>query len=343
MEDNTLEIKRKVEEYQLNSSPTPLVSIVTVTYKQERYIRECLDSLLAQETNFDFEILLGEDNSPDSTRQICMEYAEKYPDKIRLFLHHRENVISIDGVPTGRFNFIYNLTQARGKYIAVCEGDDYWTDPLKLQKQVDFLESHPKYTICVHNSNVVDKEGKRIDDFSNRPKRLEEDALESHQIPTEKVLLNNIALFHTSSYFFRRTLDHQHKLIRGTHIKSGDFVLLYGLLNKGKCYYMSDTCSSYRMHGAGVTSAYRNKAIAETYRSYIALYELYLNEFPTKYRSIFEYKIAYYQYLIAENNYSKILNKWYSRFTLTYFRVRKAKSKWKGLQEKVKNQFGCVE
>lgn len=124
-----------------------LVSICVQTYQQVDFIRECLDNILNQQTNFAFEILLGEDNSNDGTREVCLEYAKKHPDKIRLFLHSRENNIKINGKPTGRFNFMYNLSKARGKYIAFCEGDDYWIDKYKLQKQVDFLSSNSDHSM----------------------------------------------------------------------------------------------------------------------------------------------------------------------------------------------------
>ena len=135
--------KIKPEEVVNTTASEPLVSICVQTYQHVDFIKDCLDGILKQETSFPFEILLGEDASTDGTREICLEYAEKYPDKIRLFLHHRENNIKINGKPTGRFIFLYNMFSARGKYIALCEGDDYWTDPLKLQKQVGFLEKIP--------------------------------------------------------------------------------------------------------------------------------------------------------------------------------------------------------
>ena len=143
--------KREVREISARPPDTPLISVCVQTYQHSNFIRECLEGILLQNTDFSFEILLGEDDSSDGTREICKEYAEKYPDKIRLFLHHRENNIWVGDQPTGRFNFLYNMFSAKGKYIALCEGDDYWTDPLKLQKQVDFLETNPYYGICFHN------------------------------------------------------------------------------------------------------------------------------------------------------------------------------------------------
>lgn len=147
--------KVSVEEYTNKVGDSPLVTVCIQTYQQVEYIKYCLDGILMQKTNFLFEILLGEDASTDGTREICIDYAEKFPDKIRLFLHHRENNIKKNGTPTGKFNFLYNLYSARGKYIAICEGDDYWTDPYKLQKQVDFLENHKNYSGCFCNTQYA--------------------------------------------------------------------------------------------------------------------------------------------------------------------------------------------
>lgn len=128
----------------------PLVSVCIITYNHEKYISEAIDSVLIQKTNFPFEILIGEDGSRDETRNICINYTKKYRDKIRLFLNSRENVIYVNGYPTGRWNFLNILKNARGKYIALLEGDDYWTDPFKLQKQVDILDKHPEFIACHH-------------------------------------------------------------------------------------------------------------------------------------------------------------------------------------------------
>lgn len=140
--------KKEVVHYS-DSVPNDVeISVCVQTFQHEKFIANCLDRILAQKTNVNFEILLGEDESTDETRNICIKYAQKYPNKIRLFLHHRENNIKISGSPTGRFNFLYNLTQAKGKYIAFCEGDDYWKDPFKLQKQFDAMEENKDCSIC---------------------------------------------------------------------------------------------------------------------------------------------------------------------------------------------------
>jgi glycosyltransferase involved in cell wall biosynthesis len=130
--------------------PAPVVSVKVSAYQHADFIKDCLNGILMQETEFPIEILIGEDESADGTREICREYADEHPDKIRLFLHRRENNIEIHGRPTGAFQVAYTSFMCRGKYIAYCEGDDYWTDSDKLQRQVNFLEEKSKYSLCYH-------------------------------------------------------------------------------------------------------------------------------------------------------------------------------------------------
>src|SRR5574344_2319007 len=118
---------------------TPLLSIVTITYNHEPFIAKTIEGVLMQQVKFPIELIIAEDCSTDGTRAICQQYAEQYPDLIRL-ITSESNVGAIA-------NERRAMLAARGKYIAFCEGDDYWTDPLKLQKQVDFLESHPDYSV----------------------------------------------------------------------------------------------------------------------------------------------------------------------------------------------------
>lgn len=137
----------------------PLVSVCVSTYQHGQYISQCLDSILEQEADFLFEIIIGEDESTDGTREICIEYAERHPDIIRLFLRSRKDVIYIDSKPTGRFNFIENMKSVRGKYVAVCDGDDYWCYRRKILNQVSFLENNADYAGVAHNI-LIKKNGK---------------------------------------------------------------------------------------------------------------------------------------------------------------------------------------
>jgi glycosyltransferase involved in cell wall biosynthesis len=152
-------------EYLGNEKPVnkqePLVSITVPTYQHTSYIGQCIESILMQKTNFPYEIIIGEDESVDGTREICIGYAEKHPDKIRLFLRDRNiSHYKYEQGRSMRFNGIFNRMSSRGKYIAWCEGDDYWLSPNKLQKQVDLLERHVECSICFHRALRVDESGK---------------------------------------------------------------------------------------------------------------------------------------------------------------------------------------
>ena len=122
---------------------SPVVSVICCTYNHEPYIRQCLEGFMMQKTDFPFEVLVHDDASTDNTSSIVKEFEAKFPDIIKP-IYQLENQYhkKIDILTT------YLFSRAKGRYIALCEGDDYWTDPLKLQKQVDFLEQNPLYIQC---------------------------------------------------------------------------------------------------------------------------------------------------------------------------------------------------
>ncbi len=128
-----------------------MVSIIMLTYNHEKYIRQALTSVLSQNTSFSYEVLIGNDSSTDRTAQIIEEFMYPRDKRIRVYTHECNM--------GGSANLAVLLKQARGKYIASCEGDDYWTDPRKLQKQVNFLECHAEYIGCTHKVTLVDKDG----------------------------------------------------------------------------------------------------------------------------------------------------------------------------------------
>lgn len=129
-----------------------LLSIRCLVYNHEPFLRQCLDGFVMQKTNFRFEAIVHDDASTDGSAAIIREYAEKYPDIIKP-IYETENQYSKHDGSLGR---IMNAA-CKGKYIAVCEGDDYWIDPLKLQKQVDFLETHLDYSMCFHRAKIENK------------------------------------------------------------------------------------------------------------------------------------------------------------------------------------------
>lgn len=279
--------KTPVEEYANRVSSSPLVSVIVVTYQHINFIRQCLDGILMQEVDFEYEILLGEDDSTDGTREVCMEYAEKYPEKIRLFLHSRKNNIKIGGQPTGRFNFMYNLFQARGKYIALCEGDDYWADPLKLQKQVDFLENHLEYSCCFHVTEIMEQ-----DNSTRRSHNLEKPSY----LSIEDFFKGNPVGANTASVVFKRS-----KLWDGTRIPEyfkyvlvGDLFLWVELLKNGKGCVLPDIMGAYRRAG-GVWSG--NDMMTNLVSEYRILNELDIYLFKGTNHKLIEARDKAYQKL----------------------------------------------
>lgn len=216
----------------------PVVSVCIQTYNHQNYIAECIEGVLMQKTKFPIEILIGEDESPDGTRDICLEYAQKYPEKIRLFLHHRKNVMVINGKATGRFNFLWNITNAKGKYIALCEGDDYWTDPDKLQKQVDALEEYQNCDICFHPTM-------RLDDVTKTTKIEANYFDNTHVVEVEKVILGEGHFCPTASLLFRRELFQEIPPIFDTAPVGDYFIQVLGAL-KGGALYLNHCMSVYR-------------------------------------------------------------------------------------------------
>jgi glycosyltransferase involved in cell wall biosynthesis len=137
----------------------PLVSVIVLVYNHEKYIADALDGILMQKVNFDYEIVLGEDCSTDKSREIIFKYAQKYPDKFNLILHEH-NIGAIA-------NQMAALSACTGKFIAFCEGDDYWTDPWKLHKQVNFLEENPEYSgAAINPSWLFPRKQTKTRDFS---------------------------------------------------------------------------------------------------------------------------------------------------------------------------------
>ncbi len=267
--------KIPIEMYQNNVSQKPLVSVCVQTYMHEKYITQCLDGILMQKTNFEFEILLGEDESKDKTREICIKYAKKYPDKIKLFLHKRENLIKINGNPSGRFNFLYNLHNAKGKYIALCEGDDYWTDSLKLQKQINFLEANEDYAICFHNMEIY---------YENNPKQKELSNINQKEISTiDDLAIKNY--IYTASYIFRNNNIDYPEWIAKTPV--GDYPLFMLNAKYGKIKYIDQIMGVYRKHDGGV---WANKNYEYTSINFLRTRELLIGNFDEKTNNILKNK-----------------------------------------------------
>lgn len=244
----------------------PLVSVCIQTYQHLNYIKQCLDGVIMQQTTFPFEIILGEDASDDGTRKICKEFADKHSDKIRLFLRSRKDVIYVNGNATGRYNLIENLKASKGKYIAFCEGDDYWIDPLKLQKQVDFLEANDDFSGCFHNTSVINES--KLDSIL-KPWRVYD-----KNIFQLKDTISTTALFHTSSFMFRKKkLSMPGWFVK---IQSADMALFTLVASKGFLYRIDETMSVYRKNETGITNFIK---IKEYHKNRIKLNRFYKKSF----------------------------------------------------------------
>lgn len=236
---------KKVE---INKEEQPLmVTIRCITYNHEPYIRQCLEGFIMQKTNFRFEAIVHDDASTDETANIIREYAEKYPDIIKPIFETENQYSKLDGSIQRIMS-----EHIHGKYVAMCEGDDYWVDPLKLQKQVDFLESNPKYSMCAHNAFVFYQQKNDVCLFNKTSYSGElsvHDAIHAWKIPTASILvLSEIAKEYPSWLAV---------------IYSGDYSLILRTLLKGKIYLNSDIMSVYRVSYVGYSASalYKGKNI----------------------------------------------------------------------------------
>nr|WP_288834192.1 glycosyltransferase [uncultured Flavobacterium sp.] len=246
-----------------------IVSISCVTYNHAPFIKTCLDGFLMQQTSFAFEVVIHDDASTDGTREIIEEYTSKYPD-IFFPMYQKENQYSqgIRGM-MARFNF----PRCRGKYIALCEGDDYWTDPLKLQKQVDVLENNPEYKFCITNLDFYDQSTSKFDrsilNTLKKPLYLDiEDFL------VKKAFMAPCTWLGSRDCFFLTNIN---------DIQSdGSFAIFMDVLQNTKVYFLNDTTSVYRIlqESASHSNSFLkmlnyNQGIYRTQLHYIEKYNLY--------------------------------------------------------------------
>lgn len=213
-----------------------MASVCMITYNHEHFIRQAIEGVLMQQTSFPIELVIGEDCSTDRTREICIEYQQKHPDKIRLLLNEKNLGMNP--------NFMATLKACTGKYIALCEGDDYWTDPLKLQKQVEFLEANKEYVICAHDV-WVKTNGELKDDF-----------IIKKRFPKTTFNVFDLLFFgnqiHTPSVVIRNDLsDYPEQALKSP---LGDFFLWVWLTREGGLIKKFEEKMGVYRHGVGVFS-----------------------------------------------------------------------------------------
>lgn len=223
----------------------PLVSVWMITYNHEEFIAKAIESVIMQDTDFEFEIVIGEDCSTDSTRQICIDYQKRFPSLIRLITSESNVGFAVNGVRT--------FKACKGKYIALLEGDDYWTDPRKLQKQVSILEHHPEFVACHHWQKIaVTNDGVNYEEkdaptdghgyFPNTIGSVKDIFENNLRLKSRTIMFRNIFLngFLLPDWFYKVPfLDVPLTMMLG---KFGDF------------YFINEKMAVYRMTGSGVSS-----------------------------------------------------------------------------------------
>lgn len=252
------------------SDNTPLVSICCLTFNHEQFIRQCLDGFLMQQTTFPIEILIHDDASTDHTETILREYEKQYPDKV-FPLYETQNKYQ-QGYG-GRMDIEFNYKRARGKYIAYCEGDDYWTDPHKLQKQVDFMETPPDYSVCFHRCQHLNTyTGQLSADHCGPYFAHGEEAVDiSLEMFFEQWITQPLTMMFRRSSFTPQW-QKQYKHYRDMHE-------IYHLLTVGKGRLFSFVGGVYRYHAGGVNSMITARQYCEN--SYLIDREFYqINRTP---------------------------------------------------------------
>ena len=218
----------------------PKLSVILITYNHEKYSEKALDSVLSQVTDFPFEIVIGDDCSPDDTKNIIREYRDKYPDIIRI-VHREKNT----GRPT--LNVYETTMKCRGDYLAYLEGDDYWTDSDKLQKQMDFLNEHPEYIACTHSHKMIDDNGNDITD----PEILKISDMYkwSGEFTMDDFEKSGFWPGHYASVVSKniyKNKKHDYTILYKSHDFVDDGQILLFLLMEGKIYRLDDEMSVWR-------------------------------------------------------------------------------------------------
>ena len=223
----------------LDKAKKPMVSVRLMTYNHEKYIAEAIEGCIMQKCQFDFEVIIGDDFSHDNTLKICKEYESRYPDLIKVLDRKEGDEYWSKRQKFGRlYNFSDILNHCKGKYIALLDGDDYWTDPMKLQKQVDLLEKNKELSACFHNVKVIGQGAKKeLNSFNDK-----------QNIKTSDIIKEN--LISKPSLMFR---NHNKALpMWFMELPAGDWGLHILNSTYGNIQYMDFIGAAYRKHNEGV-------------------------------------------------------------------------------------------
>ena len=288
-----------------------MVSVICKTFNHERYIRKCLDSLVRQKTKFNYEIIVHDDASSDGTADIIKEFEKRFPDKI-VAIYQKENQHSQKINSTKKFIFPI----CRGKYIAICEGDDFWVDDNKLQKQVDFLESHDDYVLCGHSAYYANEDSSLVqNEFFNYGNG-------SRTLSTEEIISGWV--MSTNSLVFRFSALKEYPVPYKGKARNGDYALMTYLALQGKVYFIDELMSAYRRTSIGSVNwiwRYNLELQIKDYTEFINLLSR-LNEYTNgKYEaSILKIKQKFqFDILVTEGKWkqAKEMKQFYSKLTFS--------------------------
>lgn len=269
----------------MNASPT--VSIQVLVYNHEPYLRQCLDGIVKQKTKFNFEAIVHDDASSDKSADIIRDYANKYPNIIKP-IYETENQYINGYEHMGKILLPY----IRGKYVAFCEGDDYWTDPNKLQQQVEIMESHPECYMCLHRVDSVQEDGSPIN-YPFPRNEMKTGIINSRQ------LVKLTWIFQTTCFMFRREVyelfRNQPLTIKKVLREFEDLKLYFFFANLGPAYYLNKSMSVHRDSSKGSWSLKQKEksktAKLKTFNEIIEFYKLYDEYTHKKYHDILDYRI----------------------------------------------------
>lgn len=254
------------------------VSVCMITYNHEAYIAQAIEGVLMQETDFAVELVIGEDCSTDNTRAIVRDYGARHPERIRLLLPERNQ--------GAHANFRATYEACRGQYIALCEGDDYWTDPHKLQKQVEFLEAHPECALCFHDVMIVDEtqdiEPRCYPNLDPGKQYRLEDLLRQDFIPTCSTMYRQGTSHELPPWFYS--------------LPMGDWPLHILNAEHGTLGYLPATMGVYRIHPGGIWSG---RSLVRRIEGHILMYRAVNRHLQLRYTRIISHEISFNYYWLA--------------------------------------------
>ena len=281
-----------------------IVSICCLAYNHEKYIEKTLLGFINQKTTFRYEVLINDDASTDGTPAIIRKYASLYPDIIKPIFQETNQYSK--GIAV---SLTYNYPRVKGKYVAFCEGDDYWCDDKKLQYQFEALEANHNCSICVHNTQWIDKNGDFLDGMF--PQVCFDEGIISAEEYIHTEIVESPWIFQMTSFFIRKeVIDEYLKGFRHP-FSVGDLPLVLLSLEFGDCYYLNRTMSCYRKDSGGAMTRIRNsrERTIEQYESFIKGFNFFNDRMMGRYKKDFQYGIQFaeVQILKSKGQFGEIL------------------------------------